>query len=369
MSAASPRTQQRFLPHGPFHAELQRRVNAHFAQQGGVKTGGAAMFLKTAIILSWFAGSWALLTFWASDPISALLLSLSLGLAMAGIGFNIQHDGNHGGYSRNRFLNRAMAATLDVLGGSSYIWSWKHNVFHHSNPNVDGLDADIEVKPMARLAPTQPRYAVHRFQHFYIWVLYSFLAIKWHVLDDFVNMAIGKIGENNFPRPKPWGLVGFFAGKVLFFTWSLVIPLMLHPWWHVAIFYAITSATLALTLAIVFQLAHVVQEAEFPATHAPEGATMEWSAHQLATTVDFAPGNPFLTWYLGGLNYQIEHHLFPRICHTRYPEIAPIVEQTAKEFGVPYQVHPTFFTALASHYRHVRRMGMQPAEGPQAVSA
>lgn len=357
MSGITSSKQPRYLPHGPFHAELVRRVDAHFKSAGEPKTGTAPMFAKTAIILVWFVASWALLTFWAASWFTAVPLAISLGLAMAGIGFNIQHDGNHGSYSRNKRLNRAMAATLDVLGGSSYVWTWKHNVFHHSNPNVEGLDADIDVRPMARLSPSHPRLPVHRFQHLYIWVLYAFLAIKWHLLDDFINVATGKIGDSTFPRPRGWALAGFFAGKALFFCWAFVIPALLHPLWLVAVFYGVASATVALTLAIVFQLAHVVGEAQFPDRVQPDGPSTEWAAHQTATTVDFAPGNAFLTWYLGGLNYQIEHHLFPRICHTRYPEIAPIVAQTAREFGVTYQVHPTALSALRSHYRHLREMG------------
>lgn len=354
MAAANP--SKRFLPHGPFHAEVQRRVDAHFASRGIAANEAPAMYFKTAVILSWFAGSYLLLVLWASNGWEGALLSVSLGLAMAGIGFNIQHDGNHGGYSRRRGLNRVMACSLDLLGGSSYIWNWKHNVFHHSNPNVDGLDADIDLQPFCRLSPLQRPRAVHRFQHLYIWFLYSLLSVKWQCVDDFVNVGTGKIGGMKFPRPRGWARARLMGGKLLFLTWALLIPLWTHPFWEVAFCAAIASVTLSLTLALTFQLAHSVEGASFPSAEAGAPAT-DWAAHQVATSVDFAPHSRFLTWYLGGLNFQIEHHLFPRACHLHLGEISGIVRDTCQEFGLDYRVNPTLWSALCSHARWLRRLG------------
>lgn len=322
------------------------------------------MVLKTALILGWFAGTWVLLTFFATGWWQAAALCVSLGLAMAAIGFNIQHDGNHGGYSKNKTLNALMAFTLDVMGGSSYVWSWKHNVFHHSNPNIEGLDADIEIKPFARLSPDQPRHWFHRFQAGYIFVLYCFLAVKWHFIDDFQNLIAGKVGSNPFPRPKGFKLFAALAGKVLFVTWALIIPMMLHPWWQVLLCYALASVVVSLALAIVFQLAHVVDGASFPSREQDGLVKTEWAVHQLETSMNFAPKNRLLTWYVGGLNFQVEHHLFPRICHLHLPEVAPIVEETCREYGVRYNVHPTFWAALVAHTKWIHKMGQ-----PQRSSA
>ena len=368
VSAQPGASKARYLPHGPFHAELKRRVDRHFAETGRAPNEAPGMVLKTAIILGWFVGTWVLLTFFATEVWQAVGLCVSMGLAMAAIGFNIQHDGNHGGYSKNRKLNAFMAFTLDVMGGSSYVWSWKHNVFHHSNPNVEGLDADIEIKPFARLSPDQPRYWVHRFQAVYIFVLYCFLAVKWHFIDDYANLIIGKVGSNEFPRPKGMKLVSLLAGKAFFITWALIIPMMFHPWWQVLACYGLASIVVSLALAIVFQLAHVLDGATFPAREQDAGLVKtEWAVHQLETSMNFAPKNKLLTWYVGGLNFQVEHHLFPKICHLHLPDIAPIVQQTCKEFGVRYHMHPTFFSALGAHVKWIHKMG-QPGSGRDSIT-
>ncbi len=350
----------RYLPHGPFFNELRRRVDAYFVESGlPSNQTPVGMFLKTAVILAWFALSWALMVFVASTWWQLALCCVSLGLAMAGIGFSIQHDGGHMGYSKSKWLNAAMAMTLDLLGGSSYIWHWKHNVFHHSNPNVTGLDVDIDIRPLARMSPEQQLRTGHRFQHLYIWPLYSFLAVKWHFIDDYINLAKGMIGSQTFPRPKGWKLATFFLGKIAFYTWAFIIPLMVMPWWQVLLCYGLWSATLSLTLAVTFQLAHCVEGAKFPKLELGSDPKMEWAVHQVVTSANFGLGNPFVTWYVGGLNYQIEHHLFPKVCSYRLPEIAPIVQRLCAEQGVEYKINRSTLGAIVSHARWMREMGRQ----------
>jgi linoleoyl-CoA desaturase len=278
---------------------------------------------------------------------------------VAALGFNVMHDGSHQAYSRTRpWINGAMAASLDLLGGSSYVWNWKHNVFHHTYPNIEGLDDDIAVSPMARLAPSQPRYRFHSLQWLYMWGLYSFLALKWHFLDDFLALATGRLGGHRFPRPRRRDLVLFAAGKLLWLTWMVVLPLLLLDWTTALLFFLVTEATTGFVLSVVFQLAHCVEEAQFEALPG-EGQKLrfEFAAHQLRSTVDFAPGNRLLTWFVGGLNYQAVHHLFPRVCHVHYPALSRIVGEVSAEFGVAYHVNATFRRAVASHFRWLRRMG------------
>ncbi len=341
-----------------FHADLRQRVDAYFSQNGISPTGGIRMAIKTVVILLWFAASWGFLVFAATTWWHGLLGALSLAGAAAGIGFAIQHDANHGAYSRNRRLNRALAASLDMMGGSSYIWSFKHNQIHHTYTNIEGADTDFDMGFMGRLAPTQRRYWFHRFQHVYAWLLYGFVGLKWQLVDDFSNLASGKIGSNRIPRGnwKTW--LGIAAGKVVFLTWAFVIPMMFHPPLVVLGIYAFFIFAMGMILSTVFQLAHCVEEAEFPIADSSTGELQEsWAVNQVNTTVDFAAGNWFLTWYLGGLNFQAVHHLFPRVCHIHYPALAPILEQTCKDHGLQYRYHRYFFPALRSHWRWLKRMG------------
>jgi linoleoyl-CoA desaturase len=341
-----------------FHAEVKRRVAEHLRTSERPARGGVSMFLKTATILLWFASSYALLVFAAHTWWQGALGALSLALAMAGTGFAIQHDANHGAYSDRKWVNRLMGFTLDLLGASSYVWHWKHNILHHTYTNVHGADHDINIQPFARLAPDQPRLRLHHWQHVYVWGLYGFVLPKWHLMDDFQNVLQARIDDNRMPRPRGWDLLELVVGKVVFFGWALVVPALFHPLWVVAIFYLATTFLVGLILALVFQLAHCLEGAAFP--RLPAGAeriSEGWAEHQVRSTADFARGNRALTWYLGGLNYQIEHHLFPKVCHLHYPEIAGIVEQVCAQFGVPYLSHEGVFEALASHWRWLRRMG------------
>ena len=209
------------------------------------------------------------------------------------------------------------------MGGSSYFWARKHNTIHHSYANITGHDDDINLGFLGRLSPHQKRLKFHRFQHFYLWVLYGFLPIKWHVYDDFRDLATGRVGGNRFARPKGWDLAVFIGGKTFFFSLAFVVPLLMHPAWAVLLLYITASLVEGMVLSVVFQLAHCVQEAAFPLPR-PDTGRMEtaWAVHQVETTVDFARGNRLLSWFIGGLNFQIEHHLFPRICHVHYPALA-----------------------------------------------
>ena len=349
----------KFQTADPFYIELKRRVALHFegAVQGPQDVPG--MYVKSAFILAWFAASYLLLMFVAATWWQAVPLALSLGFAAAAIGMNVQHDANHGGYSRHRAVNRFFGFTLDMLGASSYVWSFKHNVFHHTYTNIQGADSDINAQPFSRFAPEQKRRLLHRFQPLYVWLLYGVLPTVWQFFDDFRMVAIGKVDQQEFPRPKGWQMTAFVLFKLQFYAWVVVIPVLVHPAGSALALYAIASGTLGITLSITFQLAHCLEEAEFPKQPADGRMETPWAQHEIETTVDFAQGNRFLTWYLGGLNYQIEHHLFPKICHLHYPAIAPIVEATCKEFGLRYRSHRTMRGALASHIRWMGKMGTQ----------
>jgi linoleoyl-CoA desaturase len=355
-----PARRLKFDGNNEFQEELRQRVDEYFRTTGKRQRDCWQMYLKTAILLAIFAASYVLLVFVAQTWWQAWPLTILLGLGAAGIGFNIQHDGGHQAYSNRPWVNKLMAMSLDLLGGSSYVWARKHNSIHHSYANITGHDDDINIGVFGRLSPYQKRRTFHRFQHLYLWALYGFLPIKWQIYDDFRDLITGRIGEHRFARPKGWNLVTFILGKVVFFSLALVVPLLFHPWWVVLLFYAAASWVQGVALSVVFQLAHCVEEAAFPMPRQDNGRMESaWALHQVETTVDFARRNQLLSWLIGGLNFQIEHHLFPRICHVNYPALSKVVKDTCREYAVKYTEHPTFRAGLASHFRWLRRMGTQ----------
>jgi linoleoyl-CoA desaturase len=342
-----------------FQRVLRERVAAYFAETGQRPRDCWQMYTKTAILLVAFAGLYSLLVFGARTWVEGVPLAILLGLCAAGIGLNVQHDGGHRAYSSAPWVNRLMAMTLELIGGSCYLWRWKHGVFHHTYVNITGHDTDIELGSLARLAPQQQRLAFHRWQHLYLWPLYGLLTIKWQCLGDFWKLLGGRIHEHRVPRPTGWELVTFIGGKAVFFALAFGIPLRFHSLAVVLGYYVLTGLVMGFLLSVVFQVAHCVEEAEFPAPRASTGRLDHaWAVHQAETSVDFSRESRLLSWLLGGLNFQIEHHLFPRISHVHYPAIAGLVEQTCREFGVRYRAHRSFRAGIRSHFRWLRRMGM-----------
>ncbi len=350
--------QLKFGSEDAFYQRLRRRVDQYFQTSGARRRDLPRMYLKTAMILGWFAASYGLLVFVTMPWWIAAAVAVSLALSMAAIGFNIQHDGGHQAYSELAWINKLAALTLDLMGGSSYIWDRKHNSIHHTYANITGHDDDINIGFLGRLSPHQKRWNFHRLQHFYLWALYGLLPIKWQVYDDFRDVLIGRVGEHRCRRPRGWDLAAFVGGKLLFFTLAWGVPLCFHSVWAVLGFYVGVTFVQGITLSVVFQLAHCGDESTFPMPCENTGRIQAaWAVHQVQTTANFGRSNRLLTWYVGGLNYQIEHHLFPRICHLHYTKIAPLVEETCQEFGIRYVAHPTFRAALVSHFRWLREMG------------
>jgi linoleoyl-CoA desaturase len=356
MSVALPRV--RFPRDDGFHAAVKRGAAAYFQETGRARWGDAAMHAKTAAILGWFACSYGLLLVWGgSSAWLAVALTVSLALATAGIGFSVMHDANHGAYARSARVNRAWGLALDFVGASSYLWRFKHNVHHHTYANVDGMDADIDAAPFLRLAPSQRLRAFHRWQHLSAWPLYGVLGLKWWFVDDLLDLVRGRIGQHPFPRPRGLELAGFVAGKAVFVTWAIAVPLLVYrSGWALALF-LLGSLTLGLVLSTVFQLAHAVPDATFHAAASGEQRMPTgWAEHQVRATVDFAPSNRLLGWYVGGLNFQVEHHLLPDVCHVHYPALARIIAETCRAHGVPYRAEPSLRAAIAAHYRYLRTL-------------
>ncbi len=341
-----------------FHRTLRERVETYFRETGRKQRDCWQMYLKSVVVLLVLAGSYFGILMLGGAVLPTLLLAVVLGGSMALVGFNVQHDGGHRSYSTNRWINKCAALTLDMLGASSYVWARKHNSIHHSYTNITDHDDDIDVRPFGRLSPHQPRIKMHRVQHLYLWFLYGFLPVKWHFYDDFRNIAVGQIGCTKMPRPKGLDLAIFIGGKIFFFGMTFVLPMFFLPWWLVIASYGVATFVEGVGLSVVFQLAHCVEEAEFPMP-TPETHRIEncWAVHQVETTVDFAPRSRVLAWLVGGLNCQVEHHLFPQICHIHYPAISKIVEDTCREFGLRYLSNPSLLAGISSHFRFLRQMG------------
>jgi linoleoyl-CoA desaturase len=276
------------------------------------------------------------------------------------------HDANHGGYSDHPRINKLASLSAEILGISGFRWRTKHNVWHHTYTNIAGYDDDVEAFGLLRLTPREPWKPLYKAQAWYFPVIYSFIAIDF-IIRDFMMVLAGKSDANHvYPRLSTADKVTFWAGKLAYFVLMFALPLLVFPWWQVILGFLIVMLTVGLILGVVFQLAHISRAAEFPEpVGSPPHIENEWAMHQVETTVDFAPRNRLLSWYIGGLNFQVEHHLLPHICHLNYPRLAPIVAATCEEFGIRYNCYPTWREAFVSHWRELRLLGraVEPARG------
>jgi linoleoyl-CoA desaturase len=308
---------------GEFIRQTRRDVEEYLAPRHVRARGRAQLYAKGVVAFAVLLGSW--LTLMVGHP-GVWLGLLSFGGLIFGTSltaFSVMHDANHGAYFRKRHLNHLMGWTADsLLGLSSYAWRVKHNVAHHTYTNVDGYDADITQVPFARLMPVQEPRPWYRLQHYYIWFLYCLMALRWQTIGDVAAFVRGSIGNSALRVPRGWDLAGLVGGKVIFVSWAIVVPLLVYPWWGVVVAYLVYSMVVSLIMAVTFQLAHCVEEADFTSAEQLGAERRLWAVHEVETTVDFCPRNPVLSWVVGGLNYQIEHHLFPRVPHTHYAHIA-----------------------------------------------
>jgi linoleoyl-CoA desaturase len=367
-SAASVSGNERrpsFASGGEVFREIQRDVEAVLARKGVRTRALVQLHLKTAIAVTLPIAAWIVLMTASPGLYLGLACLLLLGVGATLVAFCVQHDANHGASFGSRRVNRIVGFSADaMLGFSSYAWRVKHNVAHHTYTNVDAYDDDISQVPLARLLPAQASRPWYRLQHFYIWPMYSLMVLRMQAFGDVAALVRGRIGRSKVRMPRGWDLAGILSGKLVYLGWAVVIPLFIYPWWVVAVTYLGLAMIVGLITATTFQLAHCVDEASYRSSDELGDGQTVWAVHQIESTVDFCPRNPVLTWVLGGLNYQIEHHLFPRLPHTLYPKIAGIVRARAESHGVRYTCQPSLWRALCSHASHVRAMGRrgEPAE-------
>lgn len=295
-----------------------------------------------------------------ASPLVLFTLYALSGLGMAGVGMGIMHDANHGSYSKSRRLNKYMGYSMNLIGGNSTLWKIQHNVLHHTYTNIDEADEDIMAPFFLRFSPHAKRYWLHRFQHLYVWFFYGLSTLSWVTMKDFTRINQYRRrgyfkGKNEF-RNEVLNLAGW---KILYYSYTLVLPLLMVPLapWIVVLAFVVMHFVTGVSLSIVFQTAHVMPSNEFPLPDENGLIANDWTVHQLATTGNYSPGSRFFSWLIGGLNFQIEHHLLPNVCHVHYKELSRIVSETAREYGLPYHSKRTFLAAVQDHIKMLRQLG------------
>ncbi|MDF9797447.1 linoleoyl-CoA desaturase [Catalinimonas alkaloidigena] len=347
-----------------FFSTLRTRVNQYFTENNISRYGNREMVIKSVVLISLYLAAYiCILTL----PWAAYLLipfALIMGIAKSGIGMTVMHDALHGSYSKNKVVNKLMGNSIYLLGANANVWKIQHNLHHHTYTNIHGKDEDINTKVVIRLSKHAPRKAFHAYQHLYVWFLYGLMTLLMFSNDFYKLLRYHKAGEFKGKRAsidrEYLNLIGL---KLVYVFFMLILPVLVTSllWWQVLIGFLIMHLTAGFILSTIFQMAHIVEGTDQPLPNAEGNMENEWAIHQLNTTANFARDNRVLNWFIGGLNYQIEHHLFPNICHVHYRKISEIVEETAAEFQLPYNVKPTFSDAIFSHIKALKQLGTYPA--------
>jgi linoleoyl-CoA desaturase len=355
----------------PLASELKGRVSAHFRDRGLSDKANASMVVRTVVMFAVTFGAYALILTAGFPWFVMLGLAVVVGVGVAGLGFGVSHDAVHGAYSSRPKVNRIVGYTFDLCGASSYMWALGHNIVHHTYTNIPGVDGDVASSGLLRQAPGRAPRWFHRYQQLYAFPLYSLATLNWVLVKDYKDIFQRDFGPyRNHVHPRS-DLAVMLAFKAVYYGWTFFIPLFLLPipWWQVLIGYVAMNLTAGLILGIVFPLAHVVEGPSYPVPDAAGVMSDAWIAHELATTANFANGQRLLTWYIGSLNHQIEHHLFPRVCSVHYPAISKIVRDVVQRHALPYHHNATFFAAVRSHYRALRKLGRPEAAAAEEPTA
>jgi len=341
-----------------FFQSVKDEVEAHFRNKQVNKTGNWKLYSKALILIPFCMGLYSYMLVGNYSGIGGILLSVLLGLTLVCIAFNVMHDACHGSYSSKKWVNGVMSLTMNALGSNAFIWKIKHNIIHHTYTNIDGIDDDLSNGPLLRLCPTQKWRPIHRFQFLYMYFLYAISSLAWILGTDFYKFLTKKIHNTPITRIALKEHVIFWLSKVLYGFFYIALPIYFVGWQSWLIGFLIMHATMGIVLSIVFQLAHVVEKTSFDSAKENDKLiATEWAIHEIKTTADFAPKNKIVSWFVGGLNFQIEHHLFPQISHVHYSEISEIVRQQCENFGLPYHSYPSMTEAVVSHVRLMKKLG------------
>ena len=349
-----------------FTATLNKRVSEYFKTHGVTRHANLEMIVKTICMFLLYLVPYVLLITGVVSSWPLMLgMVLIMAVGLAGIGLSVMHDANHGAYSHKNWVNQWIGYSLNMVGANAFNWKIQHNVLHHSYTNVHEEDEDITPRGVLRLDPHSKWRKIHRYQFIYAWLLYGFMTIIWLFYKDFQRLVhyhrTGLTKKQNANIRKEWAIL--IATKTFYISYILLIPVFIASiaWWKVLLAIFIMHYIAGFMLAIIFQPAHVIEGTAYPLPDNNREMKDNWTIHQLLTTCNFGNNNRWFSWYVGGLNFQIEHHLFPNICHVHYRKISSIVKQTATEFGIPYRSFNTFFGALQSHASMLKQLGARPA--------
>ncbi len=342
-----------------FFASVKKRTLKYLRENGLSRFGGAKVFVKGIICsVSTLVFYLAALLGNFPDP-TTLMFAILFGISSLLLVLNIGHDGAHGTLAPGRKFNDAIQMlTFSLVGTDSYLWKVRHVKAHHFSPNVNTFDVDMSENGIVRLTPFQKYYWYYRFQHFYAPFVFGFINIHTMLFYDFRCLLTGRL-DNVKLNNLNWQILSrFMFLKINFVLVMFVIPYatMDRPWWHIAIGAFVISFVNSIIYVSLFIGTHHCEGIQYPTADERGVMPHGWAYHQVVTALDWLPLSKLANFLAGGSNTHVAHHLFPNISHIHYVQITKIIQEEAERFGIPYN-ESSFLGMIASHYRHLKKMG------------
>ena len=342
-----------------FHVALRNRVNLYLANSDDHKIRRIASG-KWLLFVGIYLASYFSFLFTSSLFLSVLCIVL-VAISHVLMAINQGHENLHYSKNKNKILKKRYGFSFVLVGVNPGIWKLLHNQVHHHNTNIDQHDYDIEARGtlLLRFTKSQKKNKVTRFQHLYFPFVYSFLTIWWFFYKDTKYMMHKRIYDHKL-NVSTLTILEFLALKFLHLLIYIVIPIIVkQDILLVLSAFLVMHLTQGLLLSLIFQPAHLVSKAKVYYLEKDNKIDHSWAFHQLMTTCNFGNDSRFLNYILGGLNFQIEHHLFPKVSHIHYKSISEIVQTTAQEYNYPYNNYRTYTKALRSHFDYLKMLANQ----------
>ncbi len=346
-------------PNADFQSTLKARVQSYLATK---KAGGKAtpfMWFKVAFFIVAYLGMLGnLVLVRHSLPVTLLLIAVE-SMLIVGLAYNVSHDAVHGALSEKRWVNEVFYyLTFNLFGPNAYLWRNRHVVMHHSAVNVPGFDFNIEAAKILRFAPTQEWRPYHRFQHLYAPFAYLVFTFHWVFIKDFKMLFLDRIGNVAEIRHPLARILELVAWKIVHVCIFIVTPTLALgvPLWQVLLAYLFFQFLTSFQFVLTFTGSHLNEGMVFVAASPENQIRHSFLEHAILTSLDFHPTSPVLSFWLGGFNSHVAHHMFPNVCSVHYPELSRIIQRTSAEYGLPYK-QISIDKLFVRHFRYLKQMG------------
>ena len=317
-----------------------------------------SMRFKIVFSFLWWTGSFALLFLWDLSYWQFLLLYIFHGLSQVLMALGIAHDANHSAISSKPRINKLFSYAFDICGVSSFNWRAMHNRGHHHCINVHGEDIALAKGGTIRMSTKEPKQDKHKYQHIYVWFLYSLYTLDYVFVRDFKYIFSKNISAMKNVRSSKVDIFTIFTSKIFYLGYMIVIPSIFLDFsvWLILAAFVITHLITGLIMLLTFQTSHIVHDTTYSESKDEHRNFFE---HVFATTSDYGLKNRLFTWYVGGLNLHVIHNFAPGICHINYPALTHIVQSTADEFNVNYRQNRSLVQVVVSHYKLLKGLGKE----------